>query len=153
MNVTKQHYSQPIGRLWFTQAQWQVAGQLQLHCPSKLNPFKPCVCAFTYLSSSIIFTAGSSRSCCSVEYSIRCKVECSCKPCTWTRQYAEIHRAFQGIHGSRRVRILFFRGKMSLRSAQKCCGHKPQCIGGLEAPPGKFLNLSFQNGYFEAFWF
>ena len=31
--------------------------QLQLHCLSRLNPFIPCVCAFTYLSSSILFTA------------------------------------------------------------------------------------------------
>ena len=57
MNVTKQQYSRghrsskSIGRFWFTQARWQVAGQLQLHCLSTLNPFIPCVCAFTYLSS------------------------------------------------------------------------------------------------------
>ena len=46
---------------------WQVVGQLQLHCLSMLNArFIPCVCAFTYLSSSIIFTSSSSRPCCSV---------------------------------------------------------------------------------------
>ena len=74
MNITKQQYSKLVGHFWFTQAHWQVARQLQLHCLSRLNPFIPCVCAFTYLHSSIIFTAdmsSSSRPCCSVE--------CSCK--------------------------------------------------------------------------
>ena len=36
--------------------------QLQLHCLSWMNPFIPCVCAFTYLSLSIIFTADTSSS-------------------------------------------------------------------------------------------
>ena len=50
-----------INHFWFTQACWQVAGQLQLKCLSRLNPwFIPCVCAFTYLPSSIIFTADMS---------------------------------------------------------------------------------------------
>ena len=47
---------------WFTQARWQVAGQLQIHCLCRLNPFIPCVCAFTYLSSLIIFTVDMSSS-------------------------------------------------------------------------------------------
>ena len=34
----------------------------QLHCLSRLNPFIPCVCAFIYLSSSIIFTEDTSSS-------------------------------------------------------------------------------------------
>ena len=41
---------QLIGR--FIQVQWQAARPLQLHCLSRLNPLIPCVCAFTYLSSS-----------------------------------------------------------------------------------------------------
>ena len=44
--------------------------QLQLHCLNRLNPFIPCVCTFTYLSSSVIFTAdtsSSSRPCCSIK--------------------------------------------------------------------------------------
>ena len=56
---------------------WQVARQLQLHCLSRLNPFIPCVCVFTYLSLSIIFLADmsswmyySSRPCCTC----RCKL-------------------------------------------------------------------------------
>ena len=28
-----------------------------MHCLSRLKPFLPCVCAFSYLSSSIIFMA------------------------------------------------------------------------------------------------
>ena len=49
-----------------------LPGQLQRHCLSKLNPFihVPCVCTFTYLSSSIIFTAdmsSSSRPWCSAQ--------------------------------------------------------------------------------------
>ena len=54
------------------------------------------VCAFTYLSLSIIFTAdtsSSSRPCCSVE--------CSCKSHMWARRYTGIHGAFQGVHRSR----------------------------------------------------
>ena len=54
-----------------SQARWQLVGQLQFHCLSRLNPFIPCVCAFTYLSSSIIFTAdmsSSRRHCRSVEW-------------------------------------------------------------------------------------
>ena len=47
---------------WFTQARWQVAGQLQFHSLSRLNLFIPCVCAFTYLSSSIKITANTSSS-------------------------------------------------------------------------------------------
>ena len=98
MNITKQlpRCSQPIGRFYFTQACWQVAEQLQLHCLSRLNSFISCVCAFTYLSSSVIFTAdtsSSSRPCCSVE--------CSCKSRTWAHQYTRIHGAFQGVHGFR----------------------------------------------------
>ena len=68
-------YSKLIGRFWFiTQARWQVAGQLQLHCLSRLNLFIPCVCTFTYLSTSIIFTAdtsSSSRPCCSVALAVQ----------------------------------------------------------------------------------
>ena len=57
------------------------------------------VCAFTYLSSLIIFmadTRSSSRPHCSVECSA-----CSCKSRTRAHQYTGIHRAFQGVHGSR----------------------------------------------------
>ena len=76
---------------------WQIARQLQLHCLSRLNPFIPCVCVFTYLSSRLssrqtwvapVFLAVQSSA-------------CSCKSRTWTRQYTRIHGAFQGIHGSR----------------------------------------------------
>ena len=77
----------------------EVAGQLQFHCLSRLNPFIPCVCAFTYLSSSIKITAdttSSSHTCCSLFSA------CSCKSCTWACQYTKIHRAFQDIHGSRK---------------------------------------------------
>ena len=69
-----------------SQAHWQVAWQLQFHCLSRLNPFIPCVCAFTYLSSSIIFTADTSSSI-NVQLS-----ECSY---TWACQYTGIHGAFQ----------------------------------------------------------
>ena len=63
MNVTKQQYNQSISRFWFcTQAHWQVDEQLQFHCLSRLNPFIPCVCAFTYLSPSIISMADMSSS-------------------------------------------------------------------------------------------
>ena len=68
-----------------------AAGKLQLHCLSRLNLFIPGVYTFTYLSSSIIFMAdmsSSSHPCCSFE-------------CMWTHQYTGIHRAFQGVHGSR----------------------------------------------------
>ena len=61
-NVTKQqlaHEAYSQAHLVFTQMHWQVPMQLQLHCLSMLNPFIPCVCAFAYLSSSIIFTAES----------------------------------------------------------------------------------------------
>ena len=34
----KQQYSKPISRFKFTQARWKVAGELQLHCLSRLNP-------------------------------------------------------------------------------------------------------------------
>ena len=63
----------PSSRFWFsiTQACWQVSGQLQLHCLSRLNAwFIPCDCAFTFLSLLIIFTADTSSSscpCCSVK--------------------------------------------------------------------------------------
>ena len=43
------HYSQPI---W-----WHFAGPLQLCCLSRLNISIPCVCTFSYLSLSTIFTA------------------------------------------------------------------------------------------------
>ena len=71
-----------------------VAGKL--HCLSRLNLFIPCVSAFNYLSSSIIFTADTSsfsHPCCSVS-------TCSCKSPTWAHQYTGIHRAFQDVHGS-----------------------------------------------------
>ena len=43
----------PISRSQVTQARHlQVVEQLQLHCLNRLNAFIPCVCAFTYLSSS-----------------------------------------------------------------------------------------------------
>ena len=76
---------------------YQIAGQLQLHCLSRLNPFRPYVCAFTYLSSLIVFMADMSSSslpCCSVE----CM---QCKSHTWAHQYTRIHGAFQGVHESR----------------------------------------------------
>ena len=63
MNVTKQQYSQPIScqgqtvSIYTVQECWQVAGQEQLHSLNRLNLFILCVCAFTYLPSSIIFTA------------------------------------------------------------------------------------------------
>ena len=41
MNITKQHYSQPISCFWFILARWQVASQLQFHCLSRLNLFIP----------------------------------------------------------------------------------------------------------------
>ena len=70
-----------IGRFWFTQVHWQVARQLQLHYLSRLSLwFVLCVCAFTYLPSSIIFmadTSSSSHPCCSVKY--------SCKSCMSAR--------------------------------------------------------------------
>ena len=74
--------------VWFTQASWEVARQLQLHCLSRLNLSRPRVCAFTYLFSSIFFmpnTSSYSRCCCSVE--------CSCKSCMWGCQYTRIHGA------------------------------------------------------------
>ena len=66
---------------------WQVAGQLQLHCLNTL--FISCICAFTYLASSIIFmadTCSSNHPCCSVE--------CSCKSHTWVRQYTGTDELF-----------------------------------------------------------
>ena len=84
MNVTKQQYSKPINCFWFTQEHWQVARQLQFHCLSRLNQLIPCVCAFTYLSSSIKITADTSSfscPCCSVLQSSAC----SCKSHTWAR--------------------------------------------------------------------
>ena len=110
-NITKQQselYSKPICQLFwsFTQAHWQVTGQLQLHCLSMLNAqFIPCVCTFTYLSSLIIFTAdtsSSSRPCCSVINHAHEHVNISTR----------MHGAFQGIHGSRGTRVRQTRGKM-----------------------------------------
>ena len=41
-------------------------------------------------------------------------------------------------------------GKMSLRSARKCCGCKPQCLGGSGVrPPRKILKFELQNWHFE----
>ena len=67
---------QHSGYFWFTlQARWQVAGQLQFHCLSRLNPFIPCVCAITYVSSSTKVqqsetrVAPASRPCCSLSQS------------------------------------------------------------------------------------
>ena len=75
MNITKQQNSKLtqvifdshrcVGKLlgsYSLQVRWQVAGQLQLHCLSSGILFIPCVCAFTYLSSLIIFTADTSSS-------------------------------------------------------------------------------------------
>ena len=89
--------SQLIGCFWYTLlARWQVVGQLQVHCLSRLNTFIPCVCTFTYLSLLIVLMADTSSfscPCCSFEY--------GCKSRTWARQYTRIHGAFQGIHRSR----------------------------------------------------
>ena len=89
MNITKQQYSQPISCFQVTQVRWEVSGQLQLYCLSRLNPwFISCVCAITYLSLSIIFTADTSSSCSS----------------SWVHaivhQYTVIYKAFPGLHGS-----------------------------------------------------
>ena len=53
--------------IWFTQACWQVVRQLQLHSQLAESVYTMCLHAFNYLSSSNIFTADSSRPCCSVE--------------------------------------------------------------------------------------
>ena len=51
-----------------TQAHWQVAGQLYLHCQclSKLNPFVPSVYEFVYLSSRLIILTAEDQSYCSI---------------------------------------------------------------------------------------
>ena len=54
-----------------------VAGQLQLHCLSSLNLFMPSVCAFTYLSLSIIISTAAN------EYlQLLLLFSCTCKLCT-----------------------------------------------------------------------
>ena len=96
--MSQKQYSKLIGCFWFTQARWEVAGQLQLHCLSRLNPFIPCVCKFTYLPSVIIFTADTStfsHPCCSVK--------CSCQSRMWACQYTEIHGEFRGVHESQKL--------------------------------------------------
>ena len=63
------------------------AGQLQLHCLGRLNPFIPCVCAFTYLSSSIFFMAALTAA-------MKKELLFSCKSRMWAHQYTGIHGAF-----------------------------------------------------------
>ena len=106
MNVTKQQYSKLIGRFWFTQARrrLQVARQLQSHFLSRLNPFIPCVCAFTYQP---VFETNLST-CYQPVDNLHGRHEqiavqssaCSCKSRTWARQYTGGYGAFQDIHGS-----------------------------------------------------
>ena len=100
MNVTKQHYNQPIGWSWFSQACVKLPGSysstvsvgwIHLYHASVHSP--TCACSSIKITAD---TTISSHPCCSLFSA------CSCKSCTWARQYSKIHRAFQDIHGSRK---------------------------------------------------
>ena len=103
MSIWMSHISStvwlPIGHFWLTQAHWQVAGELQLHCLSRMKPFIPCVCTFTYLSllrqtmssliqSSLLFSQ--------VQLLITCVSMSICDPVlenlTYCANFVSIHR-------------------------------------------------------------